>query len=167
MQPQPGKNGKRLNPIRAKAGAAWGAEIERQALSPDPEERRAAYQAIRALGCLPPEAGFYLVGHTIEEIAEQHIEEALEAGPLRAIIDRILDLKRALGLEPDEDWPPGGEPDEWRPLAAAFHEAVERTRAALFRHLADPEMAELFLNDRPEFDRRMEAGRQYLFGPLR
>jgi hypothetical protein len=155
-----------LSTIREKAGAAWGAEIDRQALSEDPGERLAAYQAIWALGCLPPKAGFYLVGHTIEEIAEQHIEEALEAGPLRANIDRIIDLKRAHGLEVDQDWPPGGEPDEWRPLAAAFHEAVERTRAAAFRHLADPEMAALFLNDRPEFDRRMEAGRQYYFGPL-
>jgi hypothetical protein len=62
MPPQPGQNGEPLSTIRAKADASWSAEFERQANSPNPEERLAAYKAIRALGCFPPDAGFYTRG---------------------------------------------------------------------------------------------------------
>jgi hypothetical protein len=167
MQPQPGQNGEPLSTIRAKAGASWSADFERQVNSPSSEERLAAYQAIRALGCFPPDAGFYLVAYTIDLIADQRVEEAIAAGPLKPISDRMDGLKRAHGLEVDEEWPPGGELDEWRALVTAFHETVEGIRAAVFRHYADPEMAGLFLNDQAEFENRMEAGRQCFFGPPR
>jgi hypothetical protein len=107
------------------------------------------------------------VAYTIELIADQRVDEAIAAGPLKPISDRMDVLKRAHGLEVDEDWPPGREFDEWRALVAAFHETAERIRAAVFRHYADPVMAELFLNNQAEYENRMEAGRQYFFGPLR
>jgi hypothetical protein len=167
MQPQRCRNGEPLSTIRAKAGASWTEEFDRQARSPNPVERLAVYNAIRALACLPSEAGFYLVGYTIEQIADEQIEQSIVVGPLKAISDRMDVLKRARGLEVDQDWPTGGEPDDWLALLTAFQEGVQRIRASMFRNLADPEMAELFLNDHPEFRRRMEVGRRYFFGPPR
>ena len=128
-----------------------------------PEERLAAYRAVRAAGVLPPAASFYLIAwHLLTDVA----------GPRTAVVygrdyaERFATIRAAHGLGEDEDWPAGDGPAEHERLAAEFEGVCNQIVAETFRTSGELELADLWRHDRAEFARRSEAGRRYVHGPL-
>jgi hypothetical protein len=66
------------------------------------EERLRVYQAVRDSGCLPLDAGFYMVSWQIDAMASQDAEISL-----CHLDERMRAIEEAHGLEEDEFWPPG------------------------------------------------------------
>ncbi len=124
------------------------------------EERLAVYQAIRDSGCLPAEAGFYLVCWQIDAMASLEAETSL-----RDLDDRMAAIEQAYELEHGEPWPPDEAPPEYEELLEQYHAAWERIYLAKLEAFGEQEMADLHRADREEFDKRGEAGRQYFHGP--
>jgi hypothetical protein len=108
-----------------------------EALSPrtPPEERLRAYQAVRDSGVLPADAGFFLLALPMEW---------LSADPAFSGLHEVKEEE--VGRE------------GWE---RAFKQAV----AGLLRRFGEQGMADLYLNDRLEYDRRYERGRQFFYGP--
>src|SRR5947209_19338033 len=73
------------------------------------EERLAVYQAVRAAGSVPEEAGFYLVSWQIDLLT-------LDCAPevLRDLDDRVEAIRKAHGLGEDDYWPEGEGPPEYQ-----------------------------------------------------
>jgi hypothetical protein len=122
------------------------------------EQRLAVYQAVRDSGLLPEEAGFYLVSWQIDAMVSQQAEESL-----RDLDERLDAIKEAHGLDVWEPWPAGAEPAEYREAFLAYQQAWDELFLQAL-HVGEQDMARLFTSDRPEFDRRSEAGRQYFHG---
>ena len=140
------------------------------------EHRNSAYllrviQASRFAG-IDTEVGFFVICHIAECHAETIFRTDAALNELHAKI-RAIEKREGLG-ELDEFDPDHPEtPADWKVLDAKSNrrfqavEKIERERIIgwLRRH-GETEMAELFTNDRAAFDRRREAGRCKLFGPL-
>ncbi len=124
------------------------------------DERLAVYQAIRDSGCLPAEAGFYLVCWQIDAMASQEAETSL-----RDLDDRMAAIEQAYELEHGESWPSDEAPPEYEELLEQYHAAWERIYLAKLEAFGEQEMADLHRADREEFDKRSEAGREYFHGP--
>lgn len=137
------------------APPAWFEAWSRLKLESTDRERLAVYQAVRGAGSLPPEAAFFLVGWMIDKLADQHAEEAL-----RDSLARLESLRLKYGL--DEDAPANSDaPAEYRDAMRQHHEAWDQVYRATLREYGELKMARLFEDDRAEFDRIHEIGRQY------
>src|SRR5439155_13728309 len=55
--------------------------------------------------------------------------------------------------------------DEWTAVMGEYNREADAITAAIFRAQGEAELAHLYLTNRRAFDRRMERGRQYFFGP--
>jgi hypothetical protein len=146
--------------------AAWTHSRRGQKLTPDgpveqagPEERLAVWQAVRASGDLPDDAGFYLVADQARFLTELQIGEAMEQ------IDVATDaLWNERGLE------------EWRSQAPRDSEVFLAFRGRcpatwdrlyvnrLIRH-GEKDTARLYQTDRERFAERMERGHDYFYPP--
>lgn len=123
------------------------------------EEKLRAYQEARAAGVLSGPVGFFLVVLEAEYLADEAIAETYE----KDFAARFRDLEEEHGIDPDEV--NIAHPD-YRALSDEYNEMADRTLAATLRRIGENEIARLFEEDRDEFDRRREAGRAELFGPL-
>lgn len=124
------------------------------------DERLAVYRAIRDSGCLPAEAGFYLVSWQIDAMASMEAETGL-----RQIEERMNAIERAYELEHGEPWPDDEAPQEYQDLLRQDQAAWNRIFAAKLDAFGEREMADLFRADPKEFERRSEIGRGYFHGP--
>jgi hypothetical protein len=100
-----------------------------------PEERVRAYQVVRQAGVLPADAGFFLLALPMEW---------LSADPAFSDLHRVEDEE--VGRE-------------------RWERAFQETIAGLLRRFGEPGMADLYLDNRLDYDRRYERGRQFYFGP--
>jgi len=132
-------------------------------LGPDSyeEEVLAVYQAVRAAGSVPEEAGFFLVAWQVDVITLFRAEEALSE-----LEERLESIRRAHGLDEDEDesWPPGEGPPEYEETQRQLHDAWEALYAATLDEFGEQELAQLFRSDRQRFEQLQEAGRQFFHG---
>ncbi len=124
------------------------------------EERLAVYQAVRDSGCLPAEAGFYLVSWQVDamagmeaEISLGHLDEQMEA------------IKDRHGLAEDEFWPSGKAPEEYEKLRREYQDAWDEIFAATLEQYGEFEMARQFREDPEGFESRSEAGQAFFHGP--
>jgi hypothetical protein len=118
------------------------------------------------------DAGFFIVC----QMAECHAETIFETDPeLKELSDQIRAIKKREGLsEFDEFIPDHSEtPADWKAANDQWndrYQEVEKIRDDRFigwlRRHGETEMAELFANDRAAFDRRREAGRCKIYGPM-
>jgi len=128
-------------------------------------------QALRFAG-IDTDVGFFIVCH----MAERHAESIFETDrKLNELSAKIRAIEQREGLDELDEFDPDHPetPADWKVLDAKSNrrfqavEKLERERIIgwLRRH-GETEMAELFTNDRAAFDRRREAGRCKLFGPM-
>lgn len=129
-------------------------------------------QARRDSGEGDEEAAFF----TIAWLAERWAESVLDTDPaLNELFAKMRAIEQREGLtEFDELIPDHPEtPADWKALNAKshwrFHELEHIRDARIVRFLlahGETEMADLYVNDRAAFDRRREAGRLSVFGPV-
>ena len=120
------------------------------------KERLAAYKTVRDAGILPNEASFYIVARLIILIAEDRL---MDDQAIDEIGNRIKAVRKVHGLKGDQYWPMGEGPKEYRALSAEWDRAADRVTAAAFREYGEPEMADLFENNREKFNLLYEAGK--------
>ena len=120
-------------------------------------DRLQLYQQISDRRLWPPHVGFHAVArvilNSIDYFGRTHPPELEELGR------KIEQIERAHGLAADEFWRRGEGPADWQELNDQWARQHEEFQAQLMREHGEKEMADLFLNDRAEFDRRFEAGR--------
>jgi hypothetical protein len=143
---------------------AAGEHLERTALLRE-------IQASRFAG-IDTDIGFFVVSHMAERHAETIFETDRELNELSAKI-RAIEKREGLGelAEFDPDHP--DTPADWKALNAKSNrrfqevEIIEDARIIgwLRRH-GETDMANLYANDRAAFDRRREAGRCKIYGPM-
>ena len=124
------------------------------------EERLAVYQAVRDSGCLPAEAGFYLVSWQIDAMASQDAEISL-----CHLDEQMKAIEEAYGLEEGEFWPPGQGPPGIRRASPQYHAAWDGIFAEKLEEFGEHEMARQFRADPEEFHRRSKAGQEFFHGP--
>ena len=129
-------------------------------------------QAWRESGEDKDDVAFFAISWQAERLADEIFETDTKLNDLSAKI-RAIEQREGLG-ELDEFDPDHPEtPADWKVLDAKSNrrfQAVEKIRDARFirwlRRHGELDMADLFANDRAAFDRRREAGRCKLFGPM-
>ena len=128
-------------------------------------------QASRFAG-MDTDVGFFIVCHMAERHAKSIFETDRKLNELSAKI-RAIEQREGLG-ELDEFDPDHPEtPADWKVLDAKSNrrfEAVEKIEhdriIGWLRRHGELDMADLFANDRAAFDRRREAGRCEVYGPI-
>jgi len=128
-------------------------------------------QALRFAG-IDTDVSFFIVCHMAERHAESIFETDRKLNEMSAKI-RAIEQREGLG-EFDEFDPDHPEtPADWKTLNGKSNrrfQAIEKIRDARFirwlRRHGELDMADLFANDRAAYDRRREAGRCKLFGPM-
>jgi hypothetical protein len=116
--------------------ATWKTRVENLAETTPLPERMRTYQAVRQARVIPEEAGDYLIAWAIQWMPDVASPEAGGAE------------------DPDEE---AGDEEVER--------ALDNHTLALLRQFGAPEMAERYLHNRLEYDRRHERGRQFFYGP--
>src|SRR5438876_9558256 len=111
------------------------------------ENRLAAARVVRDLGALLPDAILSLLAQPLLDLASDHLMR-----------DRDLTERYEERFEVEDS-------DEWMAAMANYNREADAITAALFRAEGESGLAHLYLTDRRAFDRRMERGRQYFFGP--
>src|SRR5439155_2689064 len=111
------------------------------------EDRLAATRVVRDLGTIPPDAIVYLLAQPLLDLASDHLMR-----------DRDLTMRYEERFEVEDS-------EEWIAAMADYNHEADAITAAVFRAQGEPGLADLYLTDRRNFDRRMERGRQHFFGP--
>jgi len=81
-------------------------------------DRLAVYQAVRDSGCLPKEAGFFLVMWQIDAMTSQAAESSLQG-----LDDRLKAIEEAYEHEHGQPWPPAELPAQYEDLQRQYQEA--------------------------------------------
>jgi len=139
---------------------AWYEEWMRLGPESTEQERLAVYQAVRDSGCLPEEAGFYLVSWQIDAMTSLDAETRLAD-----LDDQMRAIEEAHGLEEGEFWPPGKAPEEYEELRRRHQAAWDQMYVAKPAEFGEHEMAQQYRSDPEGFHRRSEAGRTFFHGP--
>jgi hypothetical protein len=129
-------------------------------------------QAQRAAGKIDDDALFFIGSWRGERSVGDIFETDRELNRLNA---KIRAIEKREGLDKFDEFIPDhpDTPADWKALDTKWNRRyaeVEKIQDARFirwlRHHVELDMANLFLNDRAAFDRRREAGRRKIFGPL-
>jgi hypothetical protein len=115
--------------------ATWKEQVGRLSSATSDEDRVQTYQAIRGAKALPQDTGFFLIAH-----ATQWIFPDTGGGWEEELEEEAFDDNKA-----DEE--------------------LDQHVLTLLRRFGENEMAELYVNNRLEYDRRYERGRQFFYGP--
>ncbi len=124
------------------------------------EDRLAVYQAVRDSGCLPEDAGFYLVSWQLDAMASMEAEISLSH-----LDARMTALEEKHGLAEGEFWPPGKAPEEYERLRCQYQIAWDEIFTATLERYGEQEMARLFLADPEGFESRSKLGQAFFHGP--
>lgn len=82
---------------------------------------------------------------------------------IEEISSQISELERAYGLNQNEYWPLGDEPEEITPLNAKFSAALDKRFEETLIEFGLYKLAELWNKNRNEYDRQREIGRRSIF----
>ena len=118
----------------------------------------ASSRVMRDAELLNADQAFFIMSWSVEALAEEQIQEAYR----RDFSERSEVLRKQYGLASDEYWPRGEEPLEDQALSTEFEQVVDDITYETFCHYGESETANLYRNDRDEFDRRREAGRRQM-----
>lgn len=119
------------------------------------------------------DVGFFIVC----QMAERHAETVFDTDQaLNELSAKLRAVEQREGLDESDEFIPDHPktPADWKALNTQWHDRfqeVEKIRddriIRWLRRHGETEMADLYANDRAAFDRRREAGRLLVFGPLR
>ena len=123
------------------------------------EERLAVYQAVRDSGCLPVEAGFYLVSWQIETMATEVTNVTLDD-----LDDQLAAIEEAHGLELGTPWPTSKAPKEWQEINHAWEAAWDDAFVGKLEEFGEHDMACQFRADPVGFENRRSRGREFFHG---
>ena len=135
-------------------------------------DRLGAARALRDAGKINDDALFFIFSWLAERSADDIFDTDTELNELSA---KIRAIEKREGLDEFDEFIPDhpDTPADWKALDAKWkrrYEQVEKIQDARFirwlRHHGELDMADLFVNDRAAFDRRREAGRCKVLGPL-
>jgi hypothetical protein len=123
------------------------------------EERLAVYQAVRAAGSVPAEAGFFLVAWMLTILTHKQAEK--ELGPSEAEIEFI---RKRFGL--DEEVPDAHDdlPAEYFEAMQQVHESWGRLYLETIHAHGESDLGHLFAEDRKRFEKQFEIGRRFFHG---
>lgn len=122
----------------------------------DEEQRLRVYQAVRDDGCLPDEAGFYLVAWQADAMTSRRAETELQE-----LDERMQVVREAHGLEDLNPRLVEDPPLEYEELLREYRRAWDAIYLEILEEHGEEEIARRFRNDPDEFERRLEAGRRY------
>lgn len=104
---------------------------------------------------------FYVVAGMVSAIADDicfDLDTKKRHPELEKISEKMEKVRKKHGLADDEYWPRGEGPEEYEALNAEMEAVSDKITADVFRSYNEDEMADLFLNDREEYDRRFLKG---------
>jgi len=107
---------------------------------------------------------FYMVARYIDEYVDGCMYD--RDSELKRIHDAMDAIEAREGLGHLEFWKIGEGPDDWNQLQEQADHRLDDLLVKAFRQFGEDALADLYMNDRDEYDRRMEAGRDKIFGPL-
>jgi len=79
------------------------------------------------------------------------------------LVKEIRSVEAAHGLAPDDYWPVGTWPAEYHDLQMQYEAADHKRFVETLHEIGANDVADLYLSDRKEFDRRRERGRRAFF----
>lgn len=138
----------------------WFDALGRLSPSSTDEDRLVVYQAIRDSGVFPDEVGFNLVAAQIDDLVSN-----LRQPPLVEFEKQMEAIAEAHGVE-DGLWEKGKEPPEYREVFQRYIETWDQLYLRELLARGEQEIAELFRDDRHEYERRLEIGRRFLVGAV-
>ncbi|HLW65588.1 MAG TPA: hypothetical protein VKS79_09740 [Gemmataceae bacterium] len=121
-----------------------------------PQEHLAVYRAILASGSVPAEAGLFLVAQIFDLITDERAPEAL-----RLVEEHLETIRRKYGLDEDASALGADVPPEYRKAMQRCHDEWDALYLAALEEHGEHDLARLFQENRLEFDRRYEEGRQF------
>ena len=142
------------------AATEWATRL--QAFTDDTPwgERIALYQAMRDANALTPEVSFFLLSWAIEGNAQQQIAELGEHGKFE---ERLRKIYLQHGMEPDDAWDPGEEPQELMDLEEEYSLGIDKIIDAEYQRAGETAMAELITTKPEEAERLSNAGEIAVF----
>jgi len=129
-------------------------------------------QAWRESGVDKDDVAFFTISWQAEQSADEIFETDAKLNELSA---KIRAIEQREGLDELDEFDPDHPetPADWKTLNGKSNrrfQAVEKIRDARFigwlRRHGELDMADLYANDRAAFDRRREAGRCKVYGPM-
>ena len=127
----------------------------------DPVEFVGLMQEVRSARILSDHIEFFLLVLGLEGVSDGRISEVDE----RDFTERFEALQEEYGIdEGDEDFHIDDAPVEYKALNREYVAMTERIFAAVCREFGEARIAELYEQDRAEFDRRREEGRAAIHG---
>jgi len=118
-------------------------------------DKLTAYKAVRTAGVIDPDLTFFAIAYLLMNAA---VEQMMTNQTLAGITERLHEIERD-GTDDERTR------RETETLMHGWEVISEDMMVAFFSDHAELKMAELYRDDRAEFDRRYEHGREMIFGP--
>ena len=147
--------------ISLPARPPWHGSLARLSPTCTDEERLAVYRAVRDSGGLPADAGFFLLASQIDDLVSH-----LSQPRLVEFEDQMQAIAKAHGLGEDDLWEHGEEPAEYLEVHRRYIDAWDQLYLEELLARGEDEIAQAFRDDRRQYERRLETGRRFFFGPL-
>ncbi len=116
-------------------GGAWKGLVERLSEATTAADRITTLKAVRQAKVIPDEAADYLIDWAIQWLPPETSQSAVT------------------------------EPEDEEPAEEAASRELDNETLAQLRRFGVDDLAEMFVSNRLEFDRRRERGRQFFYGP--
>ena len=115
------------------------------------------YQAARNARDIDPDLAFYMITLLFDNFCGERYEDDPK---LKKITAKIRDIEKREGLKDDEYFARGEEPDDLEKAEDEWDQRHTEIQASIMRDHGEGDMADLYLNDRDEYDRRFCRGRK-------
>ena len=132
-------------------------------LHEDTEENLRRWQEWRDRGLVRPEVAFCVLAYILEMMDQEAGNELYDKEPRKGLYKKWDAIKKREGLEEDEDVLEGDEPKDLLAVMKKLDQLADALYTGLMRKYGEDEMAELWLHNKAEYDRRREAGKEMLY----
>lgn len=132
-------------------------------LHEDTEENLRRWQEWRDRGLVRPEVAFCVLAYILEMMDQEAGNELYDKEPRKGLWKKWDAIKKREGLEEDEEFLEGDEPKDLLTVLKKLDQLDDALYTGLMRKHGEAEMAELWLHNRAEYDRRRKAGEKMLY----
>ena len=127
------------------------------------EENLRRWQGWRDRGLVRSEVAFYVLDYILEMMDQETRGPLYDKEPRKGLYKKWDAIKKREGLEEDEDFLEGDEPKDLLAVMKKLDQLADALYTGLMRKYGEDEMAELWLHNKAEYDRRREAGKEMLY----